>query len=363
MKQRLFVALFVLIFIPFLITFRVNSTPSASAKLAVPVVETSSPTSLRFLADKRGFGIGAAVEMEPLENDANYRKVLAREFNVLVPENQFKFEYVHPKTDGYDFTDADILVAFAQANKMKVRGSPLVWHYSLPTWVEAGNYTRPQLLAILKKHIQTVVGRYRGKVYAWDVVNEAINRDGSLRDTIWLRNIGPEYIDLAYRWAHEADPEAKLFYSDYAAEELGQKSDGIYDMLRGLVQRGVPVNGLGFQAHLGLKYIPKVESIRKHIKRIGDLGLEVQFTELDVKVQEGTGSPEERLAAQANLYGDLLQVCTISPNCSAFITWGFTDRYTWIDKTTGIVEAPLIFDKSYTPKPAYNTIQQILSSQ
>jgi endo-1,4-beta-xylanase len=363
MKQRLLIALFVLIFIPFLITFRVNSTPSTATKSSGSTGEKSSPTSLRYLAEKRDFGIGAAVEMEPFENDANYRKVLAREFNILVPENQFKFEYVHPKTNGYDFSDADTLVDFAQANKMKVRGSPLVWHYSLPNWVEAGNYTRTQLLTILKKHIQTVVGRYRGKVYAWDVVNEVINRDGSLRDTIWLRNIGPEYIDLAFRWAHEADPDAKLFYSDYAAEELGQKSDGIYDMLRGLVQRGVPVNGLGFQSHLGLKYIPDVESVRKHIKRIGDLGLEVQFTELDVKIQEGTGSNEARLEAQANLYGDLLKLCTSSPNCSAFITWGFTDRYTWIQATTGLVEAPLIFDASYTPKPAYNTMQQILSSK
>ena len=362
MKYRLFLAVVVFVLVPFLIVFRVSGTPTAPAPPPTPAVETSSSTSLRSLAQKRGFSIGAGVELAPLQNDPNYGSVLAREFNLLVPENAFKFDDLHPKRDRYDFRKLDRFFAFAKANNMLVRGSPLVWHYALPSWLNEGNFTRDELLAIMREHIQTLVSRYRGQVFAWDVVNEALNRDGSLKDTIWLRQIGPEYIDLAYRWTHEADPQARLFYSDYQNEELGRKADAMYTMVKGLLQRGVPIHGVGFQSHRGLKNPPDLESHAKNIKRFGELGVEVQFTELDIKIAEGTGSKEERLAAQARTYGDLLQVCLRAQNCSAFITWGFTDRYTWISGTTGELDAPLIFDKSYQPKPAYNTIKEVLNS-
>lgn len=355
MKPRL-IALVVVVLLSFSIFLKVSATP------ATPALETPS-TSLRTLAQKRGISIGAAVDFIPLKTDANYRAILLREFDTMVPENAWKFDYVHPTRHRYNFSEVDALMKFAQEHNLKMRGHPLVWHHLLPQWILKGNFTREEWKAILKEHIYTLVGRYQGQVYIWDVVNEAINRDGSLRDTIWLRHIGPEYIDLAFRWTHEADPKALLFYCDYATEELGQKSDAVYDLARGMLQRGVPLNGVGFQAHLGLSYAPKLDSLAKNFQRFGELGLEVQFTELDVKVQDGVGSWEKRLKDQAKVYAGLLKTCLEAKTCTAFTTWGFTDRYTWIGDLTGLGEAPLIFDKSYRPKPAYHAMKEVLKGE
>lgn len=361
MRYRLFLALVIVVLVPFFILVSMSGTP-ATPNLSPTSAAEPSGIPLRVLGKKRGIGIGTAVDLSSFKVDANYRAVLAREFDMLVPENAWKFEQVHPTRDRYDFTDVDTLIEFAKANQMQVRGHPLVWHYSLPKWVDKGDFSREELLDILHNHINTVVGRYRGQIPVWDVVNEAMNRDGSLRDTIWLRSIGPEYIDLAFRWVHEADPQALLFYGDYSAEEINQKSDGIYTLVSGLLQRGVPIDGVGFQSHLGLSYLPDMDSLAQNFRRFNELGLQVQFTELDMKIQDGQHGLEERLAEQAKAYGDLVRVCLEAKKCTALITWGFTDRYTWIANATGEVEAPLIFDASYRPKPAYETIHKLLTS-
>jgi endo-1,4-beta-xylanase len=254
---------------------------------------------------------------------------------------------------------------FAKANNMKVRGHPLVWHSSLPRWLwlNEEKFTRDELIAILKDHVQTLVSRYRGQVFAWDVLNEAINRDGSLRDTIWLRNIGPEYIDLAFQWAHEADPDALLFYSDYGNDEQGRKPDAMYNMVRGMLQRGVPIHGVGLQAHRLVQEPPDAKALAGNMKRHADLGLQVQFTELDIAISQGVGSKEERLEEQGRGYGDIFKTCLSIPKCTGIITWGFTDRHTWLGSLTGQIEAPLLFDEEYRPKPAYEAIKKVLSSK
>lgn len=309
--------------------------------------------SLRSLADARGIGMGTAVAMQPLRNDSTYREVVAREFNTIVAENAMKFQAVHPERDLFDFTDADDLVAFAKANKMQVRGHTLVWFKSLPKWLTKGKFSREQLQEILREHIQTVVGRYRGQLAVWDVVNEAVEKDGSLRKTIWLKKIGSEHIEMAFRWAHEADPQALLFYNDFSGEGLGKKSDAIYTLVRDLQKRGVPIHGVGLQMHIGIKSSLKPQDVAANIKRLAALGLEVHITEMDVKIQDGTGTKPERFAAQARVYRDMLGVCLSVPKCKAFVMWGFTDRHTWIPGFTGKPDEPLIFDKSYRPKPAY----------
>lgn len=363
MKSRLVLVLGVFVLVLFLIGFRASSTPPIPTPSATAPLTEASGTSLRSLAQQRGVGIGTAVDWQPFKNDPNYREVLAREFNILIPENAWKFEIVHPKPNTYNFAQIDTLVEFAKANQMQVRGHPLVWHYSIPKWVEKGNFTRDDYIEILRNHIYTVVGRYRGQIPVWDVVNEAINRDGSLRDTIWLRNIGPEYIDMAFRWAHEADPQAKLFYGEYMIEEINLKSDGVYTLVSGLLQRGVPIDGVGIQGHLGLSYLPNLDSLTQNFERFNQLGLEIQFTELDMKILDGQGTWEERLAKQAKAYGDLFRVCLRAKKCTQMLMWGFTDRYTWIANTTGEKDVPLIFDEAYRPKPAYNAIQDVLSSK
>ncbi|MFE1745918.1 endo-1,4-beta-xylanase [Coleofasciculus sp. H7-2] len=316
--------------------------------------------SLRSLADTRGIGMGTAVAMQPLRNDPAYREVVAREFNTIVAENAMKFQAVHPERDRFDFTDADELVAFAKANKMQVRGHTFVWFKSLPTWLTKGKFSREQLQEILREHIQTVVGRYRGQLAVWDVVNEAVEKDGSLRKTIWLKKIGPEHIEMAFRWAHEADPQALLFYNDFSGEGLGKKSDAIYTLVRDLQKRGVPIHGVGLQMHIGIKSSLKPQDVAANIKRLAALGLEVHITEMDVKIQDGTGTKQERFAAQAQVYRDMLSVCLSVPKCKAFVMWGFTDRHTWIPGFTHKPDEPLIFDKSYRPKPAYYALTSAL---
>lgn len=328
--------------------------------LSIPQSSHTAVTSLRSLAQNRQIVIGAAVAIDPLRNEPVYRQILAREFNSLTAENVMKFSFVHPERDRYDFTDADTLVTFAEDNNMKVRGHTLVWHQQLPQWLTEGKFTREQLIQILRDHIDTVVRHYRGKVFAWDVVNEAIGNNNGFRDTIWLRGIGQEYIDLAFRWAHEADPKARLFYNDYGGEGLGAKSDAIYNLVRGMLQRGVPIHGVGFQMHVGLAYAPPTADVAANIQRFAALGLDVHITEMDVQIQNGRGTQAERFVAQAKIYRDMLGVCLSQRNCNAFVLWGFTDKHSWIPGFTKKPDAALIFDNSYRPKPAYNALIEVL---
>jgi len=320
----------------------------------------SLKTTLRSLAQAQGIQVGAAVLMEPFREDANYRTILTREFNLLVPENAMKWRILHPERHRYDFTDADALVTFAKTNQMQVQGHTLVWHQSLPSWLAEAEWTGEEVLELMRQHIYTVVGHYRGQVESWDVVNEAISHNGKMRDSVFLNNIGPEYIEMAFRWAHEADPQARLFYNDHDAEELGKKSDAIYALVKDLLKRNVPIHGVGFQMHTSLKRPPNPQKVAANIQRLGELGLEVWITEMDVQIHDGKGTREEKLAAQAEVYRDILRVCLDAPNCKSFATWGFSDKYSWIPYFFDRPDSPLLFDEEYSPKPAYNALVEEL---
>jgi endo-1,4-beta-xylanase len=303
--------------------------------------------------------LGTAVRVQPLRDDKRYRKTLRKgEFELLTPEDAMKFNALRPSRDLYNFQGADAIVNFAEDNDMEIRGHTLVWHKALPGWLEEGHYTRDELKAILREHITTVVENYRGRVAAWDVVNEAVDTDGTLRDTIWLRGIGPEYIEMAFRWAHEADPQAELFYNDYGGEDLGRKSDAIYALARNLREREVPIHGVGLQMHVSVGHHPDPQDLSENMARLADLGLEVDITEMDVQLQDGAGTMEEKLAAQADVYGDMAGVCRTSGTCKRFITWGFTDRYSWIRESINEQERPLLLTESYQPKPAYYAVME-----
>lgn len=318
-------------------------------------------TSLRWLAQRQDLYIGTAVQFRPLQRQPMYRKVLVREFNMVTPENAMKFEVVHPERDHYDFTQADEIVQFARDRDLLVRGHTLVWHQQLPSWLTEGEFTREELKAILRDHIYTVVGHFRDRVSVWDVVNEAFNDDGTLRDTIWLRGIGEEYLELAFRWASEADPNARLFYNNYGGEMAGKKADETYEFMQKLQDRGVPIDGVGLQMHVGLNNAPTAAAVAENMRRFDRLGLEVQITEMDVQIQNGTGTTGERLHAQAEIYGEMLRVCQIEPNCNTLVMWGFTDAHSWIPSFTGNDDSPLIFDEFYRPKPAYYELVEVLS--
>ena len=317
-----------------------------------------STTSLRGCAQTHGVQIGAAVAAEPLRNDPLYGETLAQYFSLMTPENAMKFGPLHPEPDRYDFDDADLIVDFAQAHGMQVRGHTLVWHNQLPDWLKDGDWSKEELMEILHSHIDTVVGRYRGRVAAWDVVNEAITDNGTLRNSIWLRGIGPEYIEMAFRWAHEADPDALLFYNDYGAEGVCPKANAVYTLVEDLVKRGVPIHGVGLQMHVSLDWCPEAESVALNVERLSALGLQTHITEMDVRVPEP--ATQEKLEAQATIYRDMLHGCISSEGCTAFVLWGFTDSHSWVPSFFPGYGSALIFDSNYEPKPACEALEEVI---
>ena len=353
--------------------------------------------SLREAAQVSGLLIGTAVRPAQL-SEAAYASTLAREFNMLEPEDALKWEVVHPERQSFDFSQADQIVDFATRHGMKVRGHTLVWHQQNPKWLTEGKYTSDELAQILEQHIKTVVGHYRGKIFAWDVVNEAFDElyPGKLRNTIWSDQPGigragngmassdeprasskrvrakPEarsseqsfsYIERCFRWAHEADPQALLFYNEAEAEIMNPKADAIYAMVRDFRQRGVPIDGVGFQMHIANLHAD-VASISANIKRFAALGVQVHITEMDVALPvdaNGNARPED-LQRQGDIYRQIATACVSYPGCTAIQTWGFTDKYSWIGshskKTQG---AALPFDRNYRAKPAYQALRSALA--
>ena len=328
--------------------------------------------SLRSLAEANGLLVGVSVGAGWL-SDPTYANLLTSEFNAVTAENAMKFESLHPGPQEYSFEESDAIVDFASQNGMKVRGHTLVWGNQLPEWVLEGEYSREEWIEILRQHINTVVGRYRdtqssalegqGKtVIAWDVVNEAIGEKGELLDNFWLQKIGPSYIPLAFQFAHEADPQALLFYNDNGGEGLNPKSQGIYNLVQGLVKASVPIDGVGFQLHVGLDGVPSAGELVANMKRLADLGLVVHITEMDVRTQYRSDPLPQKLEAQAGVYRQVVEACLQSPNCQGFFTWGLTDSHSWIPGLTGKEDFPLLFDQQYQPKPALFALLDLLKS-
>ena len=309
-----------------------------------------STDTLRAYAAQRGKLIGAAVN-NGLVREVNYAEVLAREYNLLTTENAMKWEFIQPERDQYNWADADELVNFAMTHEMKVRGHTLIWQQQMPDWLKYTQWTREELLAVMREHITNVVGRYRGRVLIWDVVNEAVIKDGVINTPFWSKQLGSDYIDLAFQIAHDTDPDALLFYNDYGAEGMGAKSDEVYELVKGMIERGIPIDGVGMQFHIELNKLPDLKEVAQNIKRLGELGLQVHITELDIRIK-GAPTPDQ-LELQAQNYREILNVCLNAPNCTAFVMWGMTDKYSWIPVSNEGYGSALIFDEEYKPKPAY----------
>lgn len=278
-----------------------------------PHPASQETSTLRQAAEARHILIGTAAASHLL-GEAEYASILGSEFCQLQAENEMKFGAIHPRPDTdpnpYDFAGGDALVAFAQSHNMVVRGHTLLWHNNVPDWLKKGGYTSAQMATILQGHIHKVMAHYASKVYAWDVVNEAFNDDGTMHSTLWYdqpgigAGAGTKYIEQALRWAREADPKAKLFYNDYDAEEINKKSDAIYAMTKDFKQRGIPLDGVGFQTHISLKFDDPatLQSYKKNLERFAKLGLELHMTEIDVRLNNGDATS---LAAQGKLYGEI----------------------------------------------------------
>jgi endo-1,4-beta-xylanase len=295
--------------------------------------------------------LGTAVNLPFLEGgDARYASTLRDVYRSLTPENEMKMDTVQPERGRFDFGPADRIVAFAQANGMRVRGHTLVWGKQLPRWLEEGTWTRAELRQILVEHIRAEVSHFRGSVREWDVVNEAIADDGSgsLEPNLWYRVIGPDYIAIALRAARRADPTAKLFINEFNTDRKGTKVDALYRLVKRLKAQRVPLNGIGFQAHVKLDWYPSTKELANNMRRFTRLGLRVEVTELDVPL--GAVAPlDQLLAAQARIYGQIGSACRQVRACDRITTWGFTDASTWL----GTDERPLPFAADYKPKPAF----------
>jgi endo-1,4-beta-xylanase len=330
--------------------------PSHSAKppggTAVP------PDSLRALASKVGLRIGTAVNTDALATNPTYRQITADQFSTVTPENVMKWQVVEPTRGTYDWSAADQLVNFAKANGQLVRGHTLVWQNQLPTWLTGGTFTNDQLRALLKKHITDEVTHFKGHIWQWDVVNEAFNDDGTMRDTLWLRAMGPGYIADAFRWAHQADPRALLFYNDYNIEGMGPKSDAVFALVKQLRAEGVPINGVGAQGHLDTQYgFPN--QMQQNLQRFGNLGLKVALTEVDVRTTLPVTTPEQ-LAQNAD-YSQMLEACLLVRQCISYTVWGFGDAYSWVPGAFPSEGSADIYDESLQPKAQYFALQQVLS--
>jgi endo-1,4-beta-xylanase len=318
---------------------------------------------LRAWGQKHDMHIGAAVAVEPLRDNPLYWQTLAREFSKITPENVMKMGPLRPARDQYFWDDADAIVDFAEKHAMQIHGHTLAWHIQQPKWItdDEKQWTRETAMQVLKEHIFAVVGRYKGRLKYWDVVNEAIEDNGSPRDTVWRRIIGPDYIELAFRWAHEADPGAKLLYNDYSGEGLGKKSDKIYELVRDLKQKGVPIHGVGLQMHLDLDSPPPARDIAANMKRLGELGLEVHVTEMDVRIKEPI--TPEKLEKQGQIHRDVMLVALQSGVCKTFTFWGISDARSWIPGWFKGYNEGLPFNRHFQPKPAYHGLIEALSTQ
>jgi len=325
-----------------------------------------SPETLREAADRAGILIGTAVRPS-LFSEAAYSATLSREFNMVEAEDAMKWSVVR-RDQSFDFSQGDEVVRFARAHGMKVRGHCLVWDHDSPLWLTQGRFTPDQLAGLLRDHITTEMKHYAGEVFAWDVVNEALNEKGDAKDSIWynqpgigMSGKGTAYVEQAFRWAHEAEPHALLFYNEAEAEEMNRKSDAVYAMVRDFKDRGVPIDGVGLETHIAPGF--DTHALSANIERLTNLGLQVQITELDVSVPVNSGreSDEKDLMGQADVYRSVTRVCLAHPGCTAIQTWGFTDKWSWIGShSRGTRGSALIFDGSYRPKPAYDALVSAL---
>ncbi|WP_039831457.1 endo-1,4-beta-xylanase [Nocardiopsis valliformis] len=324
-----------------------------AAAAATPAHAQSPP--LRDLADQQNLRMGAAVASHLLD-DADYRRTAAAEFNSVTHENDLKWESVQPQPGQYSWSGADRLVEFAEQNGQQIHGHTLVWHSQLPSWVENGSFTPAELTQVMEDHIDTTMGRYRGQIQTWDVVNEPIGDDAQFRNSVFHRVLGEDFIAQSLHMARAADPEATLFINDYNIDGINAKSDAYYELAQDLLAQGAPLDGIGLQGHLISGQLP--QDIQQNIQRFADLGLEVMITELDIRMTMPV--TQHKLEQQARDYTQVMDACLAVSGCSGVTVWGVTDAHSWVpDHFTG-EGAALPIDDNYEAKPAYWSIHEAL---
>lgn len=338
------------------------------------------------------FNMGVALNRWQIEGqDEQAMPLITKHFNTITPENLMKWERIHPEPDNYNFEAADAYVEFGEKHNMFIVGHNLVWHSQVPDWIyqdaDGNQLERDALLQRMKNHISTVVGRYKGRVDAWDVVNEAASDDEGLRQSEWLKIVGKEFIDKAFEYAHEVDPNAELYYNDYNLWQPDKRA-AVVKMVKRLHENNVPIDGIGMQAHLGLHH-PSIEQIEESIEAYANLGVKVMITELDVSVlpdREDASSnynPDERAASggmpdELNPYTESLPDSVQQQLRDRYVQlfelfkkhqdkidrvtfWGLTDEQSWLNNfpIPGRKDYPLLFNRNYEPKLAFYGILKV----
>ena len=355
-------------------TYTAAASLLPSAPISALASEGDDPKSLRAHAHAHGLLVGCAVVPEKLTDEPAYASTVAQQANLLVAENAMKWKPLRPSPDKYNFAPADAILPFANAHGQRLRGHNLCWHEALPDWFQS-TATRDNARRLLTDHIQQVAGHFAGRLHSWDVVNEAIEvKDGrpdGLRNSPWLDLIGPGYIEIAFRAARRADSTALLTYNDYGIEldtpEQTQKRAQVLALVKRLKLEGVPIHAVGIQSHLTAGEGVPGTGLRDFIREVHELGMQVFITELDVSDHKLTGSVAERDAAVAKLYGDYLRLVLAEPNVTAVLTWGITDKYSWLNhhhqRGDNQPQRCLPFDADYKPTPIFFAMRDAIDSR
>ncbi|MCD1655922.1 endo-1,4-beta-xylanase [Treponema zuelzerae] len=318
----------------------------------------ASPKNLHELASKKNLNFGVAIQagdVLSLETSA----LLKEHFNLIVPENTMKWKNIRPTKTFWNWSDMDNMVDFAEKNGMVIRGHTFVWHQQNAPYVDSLK-TKDEAVAMLTEQITMVMERYKGRVFEYDVANEVLNEDGTLRDTVWLRTIGPEYIDIAFKAARAADPKARLVLNDYSNEYAGTaKGDAFYELCKDMKNRGIPIDGAGLQLHLVAEHTFNREGLLAQIRRFAELGMFVTFTEIDVRI--AMPSSPEKEAQQTEIFKGLMEIAATEPNTGHFVVWGYTDAKSWIPGTFPGYGSAHLFDKASQPKPVFEDLKKILA--
>ena len=302
----------------------------------------------------------AALDWRRLRFDRALHDTFLRHFDQITPENELKLFALQPRQGEYDFDDADAMVDWARGHGKRVRGHVLVYGNQLPYWLTSVIWTRDELLDVMKDHIQTVMKHFQGRITEWDVVNEAVVDYGNgWTPNLWYQVIGPDYVEKAFRFAHEADPGARLVYNDNGIDLPDHPHTvRLRALLSDLLKRGVPINAVGMQNHMSNKYMANGFQVAETMRRFEALGLDVAVTEMDVRNDNGLAGATE-LETQRQTFEGAAWACRIEPRCLSFSTWGISDRYSWINPAL----TPLTFDANMNPKPAFYAVEDWIKKQ
>jgi endo-1,4-beta-xylanase len=365
-------------FVPLSVAMTDRTTSVVALAVALGLAPALAPRQTVALKDlmPKGMAIGVALNQRQSDGvDTAAVDIITKQFNQISPENLLKFQSTHPSEERYLFEAQDRYVQFGLDRKMQVVGHTLVWHSQTPAWVfqgkDGGAVDRDTLIARMRDHIRTVVGRYKGRIHGWDVVNEAIDEDGSLRRSPWLNAIGEDYIAKAFEFARETDPGSELYYNDFNLEKPAKRA-GVIRLVKSLQSRGIRIDGIGNQGHWRLE-TPSIAEIEASLLDLRSTGLKVMYTEVDINLLPqaargadsaeanpyATGLPEDKQQALARRYADIFGIFVKHRDAVSRVTfWGLSDGDSWLNR--GRTNHPLLWDRQRQPKPAFDAVAKVL---